>query len=55
MAMAGAERIFALMDEEIERDEGKVTLTRYREEEGKHRRDDGIHRQMGVASSAGKR
>ena len=35
MAMAGAERIFALMDEEIEKDEGKVTLTRYREEEGK--------------------
>ena len=35
MAMAGAERIFALMDEEIEKDEGKVMLTRYREEEGK--------------------
>lgn len=33
MAMAGAERIFALMDEEIEVDGGTVTLTRYKEDE----------------------
>ena len=35
MAMAGAERIFALMDEQVETDNGKVTLTRYKEEAGK--------------------
>lgn len=33
MAMAGAERIFALMDEKIEVDEGMVTMTRYKENE----------------------
>ena len=33
MAMAGAERIFALMDEEPEKDSGTVTLTRCREDE----------------------
>lgn len=36
MAMAGAERIFALMDEEIEIDEGKVTLTRCKADEAGH-------------------
>ena len=35
MAMAGAERIFALMDETVEVDQGTVTLTRYKEEAGK--------------------
>ena len=33
MAMAGAERIFALMDETVEVDQGTVTLTRYKEDE----------------------
>ncbi len=33
MAMAGAERIFALMDETVEVDQGMVTLTRYKENE----------------------
>ena len=33
MAMAGAERIFALMDEAVEVDQGTVTLTRYKEDE----------------------
>lgn len=35
MALAGAERIFALMDEEIEEDNGDVTLVRVKEENGK--------------------
>lgn len=34
MAMAGAERIFALLDEEAETDEGYVTLVNVREENG---------------------
>lgn len=35
MALAGAERIFALMDEDIEEDNGDVTLVRVKEENGK--------------------
>lgn len=35
MAMAGAERIFRLMDEKVEVDEGYVTLVRAKEENGK--------------------
>ncbi len=35
MALAGAERIFALLDEEIEQDEGDVTMVRVRFEDGK--------------------
>jgi len=35
MAMAGAERIFALMDEKAETDEGYVALVNVREEQGK--------------------
>ena len=54
MAMAGAERIFALMDEEIEKDEGKVTLTRYREEEGKIVETTEYTGKWAWASSAGK-
>ena len=34
MALAGAERIFALMDEEVEEDNGDVTLVRVKEENG---------------------
>lgn len=35
MALAGADRIFKLMDEEVEPDEGYVTLVNVKEEEGK--------------------
>ncbi|MCC8028571.1 MAG: ABC transporter ATP-binding protein/permease [Lachnospiraceae bacterium] len=35
MALAGAERIFALLDEEVEQDEGDVTMVRVRFEDGK--------------------
>ena len=35
MALAGAERIFALIDEESEKDEGYVTLVNAKEEDGK--------------------
>ena len=35
MAMAGAERIFKLMDEPVEKDEGYVTLVNAKEENGK--------------------
>ncbi len=35
MALAGAERIFMLMDEEVEQDEGDVTMVRVREENGR--------------------
>ena len=35
MALAGAERIFELMDEEVEEDEGDVTMVRVRFEDGK--------------------
>ena len=35
MALAGAERIFRLMDEEPELDEGYVTLVNAKEENGK--------------------
>ncbi|MCD7982094.1 MAG: ABC transporter ATP-binding protein/permease [Clostridiales bacterium] len=35
MALAGAERIFELLDEEIEQDEGDVTMVRVRFEDGK--------------------
>lgn len=35
MAMAGAERIFNLLDEEVESDNGYVTLVNVREQEGK--------------------
>ena len=35
MAMAGAERIFRLLDEKQEVDEGYVTLVRAKEEDGK--------------------
>ncbi|MEE0956063.1 MAG: ABC transporter ATP-binding protein [Eubacterium sp.] len=35
MAIAGADRIFNLMDAEVEKDEGYVTLVRSREEDGK--------------------
>ena len=34
MALAGAERIFELLDEEVEADEGTVTMVRVREENG---------------------
>ncbi len=34
MAMAGAERVFALLDAEVEVDKGKVTLVNVREEQG---------------------
>lgn len=35
MALAGAQRVFALLDEEVETDEGYVTLVRARKEDGK--------------------
>ena len=35
MALAGAERIFELMDQEVEEDNGDVTLVRVKEEDGK--------------------
>ena len=35
MAMAGANRIFTLLDEEVEKDDGYVTLVNAREEDGK--------------------
>ena len=48
MALAGAERIFDLMDEKPEVDEGYVTLVNVREENGKLMEIKEAYRALGV-------
>ena len=53
MAMAGAERVFRLLDEKSETDEGYVTLVNARRASGRHAdRERGAHRRVGVEASA---
>ena len=52
MAMAGADRIFRLMDEPVEKDDGYVLLVNAKEENGKSARKYCPHRTMGVEAHA---
>ena len=55
MAVAGAGRIFELLDQQPESDEGTVTLTRCREENGNNCPLRRAHGQMGLAAPEGRR
>ena len=55
MAMAGADRIFRLMDEPVEKDDGYVLLVNAKEENGKLTESTGPHRTMGMEASRTRR
>ncbi len=52
MGMAGAERVFNLMDQQPETDDGYVTLVNAREENGPDCGKPGAHRHVGMEASA---